>query len=81
MIDSTKLTEIVTEYINKCETDNHKPTYKGLSNALEVSPQTIANVAAGSYNGKPYTKHPHATRCFDNKDFEIIQAVYAPRTE
>lgn len=81
MIDSNTLEMIATEYLEQCEGKKEQPTYKGLSIALEVSAQTIHNVVTNSYNGKPYTKHPHATRCIDNSDFEVIQSIFAPRTE
>lgn len=76
MISTDILKEKVTEYTESCHKNHKRPTYKGLSRALNISGQTISNVIRETYNNKPYTKHPHITRCIDNKDFELIQELF-----
>ncbi len=77
MINSTTLHERVQTYTDNCKRLHTKPTYTGLAKQLEVSGQTIGNVNKGMYNNKPYGKEPHATRCIDNKDFDIIRDVFS----
>ena len=76
MIDTTTLINKVNGYTERCNKTNHKPSYKGLSYVLGISPMTISNVVNGRFNGKEYTSTPHITRCIDNKDFEILTALF-----
>ena len=76
MIETTILQTKATEYMEQCKARNRKPTYTGLSKILNVSAMTIGNAIRETYNHKPYTKHPHITRCIDNKDFELIQDLF-----
>lgn len=76
MIPTPQLEQEVHIYLNECEQNHRKPTYKGLASLLAVSPKTIGNVVHGLYNGHRYTDTPHATRCIDNSDFELIQGIY-----
>ena len=81
MIDTTTLRIQINEYLERCRTTNHKPTYSGIGIALGISGRTIANVVHGHFNGKPYTTKPHITRCIDNDDFELIKGLFAKPCE
>lgn len=76
MIDTTVLVNRVSTYVEQCKAGKRRPTYYGISNALGVCPQTIANVCSGKFNGNDYTDTPAPTRCIDNKDFDIIKDLF-----
>lgn len=76
MIDTTTLINKVNAYRERCKQTNHKPSYKGMGYVLGISPMTISNVVNGTFNGHQYTTKPHITRCIDNKDFEILIALF-----
>lgn len=76
MIDTTTLQIKVDGYRESCRTSHHKPTYKGISIILGISDSTVANVVHGYFNGKEYTATPHATRCIDNGDFDLIKGLF-----
>lgn len=77
MINSTALTDITTEYLNKCLKKHRKPTFKGLGKELHISGHTIANVYHGKYNGIVYGDKPCKHRCIDNMDFDIVREVFS----
>lgn len=76
MIDTTTLIIKVNGYRERCQTSHHKPTYKGIGTVLGISGRTVANVVHGYFNGHRYTDKPHATRCIDNDDFEVIKGLF-----
>lgn len=76
MFKSEALQEKTNEYMQKCHQTHHKPSYRGLGEALNISGQTISNVCRGKYNNIPYGLIPNHARCIDNKDFEYIQNVF-----
>jgi len=76
MIDTTTLINKVNGYTERCKQRNRKPSYKGLGYVLGISPMTVSNVVNGTFNGHRYTSKPHITRCIDNKDFEILIALF-----
>lgn len=76
MINTTTLITTIREYRQQCQDFHHKPTYKGIAALLGISGRTIANVVQGSYNGRKYGEKPHATRCIDNSDFEVVQGLF-----
>lgn len=79
MIDTQELTQAVLKYRERCRTANTQPTFKGMASALKVSGQTVANVVHGTFNGRRYTDHEHATRIIRNTDFELLQSLFEER--
>lgn len=77
MVDSEILQNVTNGYRERCKRTNHRPTYKGLALMIGISDTTISNVVHGLFNGHEYTDKPHATRCIDNNDFEVIQGLFA----
>lgn len=77
MINTTKLIQTVQTYHENCISTHKRPTYYGISHALGVSPQTIANVCKGMYNGGiEYSRNPAPTRCIANEDFDVITGLF-----
>ena len=77
MISTTELQNCVKNYRERCRTENRTPTYTGLSLIIGTSPQTVANVVHGTFNGgHEYTATPHPNRCIDNTDFDLIKGLY-----
>jgi len=73
MYSTSKLNEIIDDYMNVCKC---KPTKKGLAIALGISSTTIFNVIRGYYNHIPYGMQPSPTRIIDNSDFGIIRSLF-----
>lgn len=76
MIDTSILQIQVQRYQTRCRENGSRPTYKGLALLLGVSGRTVANVVHGYFNGHEYTDKPHATRCIDNGDFDLIKGLF-----
>lgn len=77
MINTTILQNGVQIYRERCRLTNKRPTYSGLALMIGTSSQTISNVVHGNYNGgHEYTDTPHATRCIDNADFELVKGLF-----
>ena len=76
MINTTKLVQTVQRYHESCISTQKRPTFKGLSTALGISPQTVSNIVHGTFNGNLYTENPAPTRCVDNNDFEIVMGLF-----
>ena len=76
MIDTTTLQIKIDGYRDRCQKSHRKPTFNGVGQALGVSNKTVANVVHGHFNGKEYTDTPHATRCIDNADFEVVKGLF-----
>ena len=76
MIDTTTLQTKVQLYSDRCQKSHRKPTFNGVGQVLGVSNKTVANVVHGHFNGRKYTDTPHATRCIDNRDFEIVKGLF-----
>lgn len=72
MYDTEELQELVSDYLQHCD----KPSRRGLGQVLHTSGTTISNVLRGAYNGRYYGKIPHISRVIDNKDFQLIRAVF-----
>ena len=81
MIDSATLQIQTHGYLEQCRTSKHKPSYHGIAIVLGISGSTIANVVHGHFNGHEYTNKPHATRCIDNSDFDVIKGLFADPCE
>lgn len=67
------LKALIDCYLKDC---NYKPTKRGLSEKLGISPTTIYNVCLGTFNGHIYTATPHVKRAIDNNDFELITGLF-----
>ena len=77
MINTTELQNGVQIYLERCRTENRKPSYTGLALMIGTSSQTISNVVHGTFNGgHEYTATPHPNRCIDNNDFELVQGLF-----
>lgn len=77
MIDTITLQVQVDGYKERCKHACCRPTYQGVGKVLGISSSTISNVIHGRYNGHEYTDTPHATRCIDNDDFEVVKALFS----
>lgn len=70
----TNTDERIEQYFGKCRTIGMLPTKEGLAKELQTTAKTLKHVCKGYYNTtNPYTDKPHATRCIDNDDFEVIK--------
>lgn len=76
MIDTTILQTKLHTYFDNCQNLSIKPTFEGVGRLLGTSGKTISNVVHGHFNGKEYTDTPHATRCIDNADFEVVKGLF-----